>query len=157
MGGSPHAVSNQRNGSRFPARPWKQPRGVEPGTSSFRGGRFVRGIQGRSRLVKMARFLFCTVTLNGYANYPLSSFRSPRCAPLSRAIEMPLPWCLLVGLVAGGLRPPLESVSGPLGEEWQHSPPPGLTQPTRPSPGTAPKRTKTATASARQSRPYDYG
>ena len=40
---SPRAVSNQRKGSRFPARPLKQPRGFEPEpeTSSFRGGRFA--------------------------------------------------------------------------------------------------------------------
>ena len=41
MGDSPRAVSNQRKGSRFPARPLNQPRGFEPGTSSFRGGRFA--------------------------------------------------------------------------------------------------------------------
>ena len=40
-GYSPRAVSNRRKGSRFPARPLKQPRGLEPGTSSFRGGRFA--------------------------------------------------------------------------------------------------------------------
>ena len=40
MGSSPRAVSNQRKGSRCPARPLNQPRGLEPGTSSFRGGRF---------------------------------------------------------------------------------------------------------------------
>ena len=40
MGSSPRAVSNQRKGSRFPARPLNRPRGFEPGTSSFRGGRF---------------------------------------------------------------------------------------------------------------------
>ena len=40
MGYSPHTVSNQRKGSRFPARPLNQPRGFEPGTSCFRGGRF---------------------------------------------------------------------------------------------------------------------
>ena len=34
---------------------------------------------------------------------------------------------------------------------------PGLPQSTHPSPGSAPKRTATATASARHSRPYDYG
>ena len=41
MGDSPRAVSNQRKESRFPARPLNQPRGLEPGTSSFRGGRFA--------------------------------------------------------------------------------------------------------------------
>ena len=41
MGSSPRAVSNQRKGSRFPARPLNQPRGSEPGTSSFRGGLFA--------------------------------------------------------------------------------------------------------------------
>ena len=41
MGESPRAVSNQRKGSRFPARPLNQPRGFEPGTSFFRGGRFA--------------------------------------------------------------------------------------------------------------------
>ena len=41
MGDSPHAVSNQRKGSRFSARPLNQPRGFEPGTSSLRGGRFT--------------------------------------------------------------------------------------------------------------------
>ena len=41
MGSSPRAVSNQRKGSRFPARPLNQPRGLEPGTSSFRGGGFA--------------------------------------------------------------------------------------------------------------------
>ena len=35
MGHSPRAVSNQRKGSRFSARPLKQPRGFEPGTSCF--------------------------------------------------------------------------------------------------------------------------
>ena len=37
---SPHAISNHRKGSRFPARPLNQPWGFEPGTSSFTGGRF---------------------------------------------------------------------------------------------------------------------
>ena len=39
MGYSPRAVSNQRKGSQFPARPLNQPRGLEPGTSTsrFRG------------------------------------------------------------------------------------------------------------------------
>ena len=41
MGDSPRAVSNQRKGSRFPARPLNQPRWFVPGTSSFRGGRFA--------------------------------------------------------------------------------------------------------------------
>ena len=41
MGYSPRAVSNQHKGSRFPARPLNQPRGFEPGTSSFRGGRLA--------------------------------------------------------------------------------------------------------------------
>ena len=41
MGDSPRAVSNQRKGSRFPARPLNQPRGLEPETSGFRGGRFA--------------------------------------------------------------------------------------------------------------------
>ena len=41
MGSSPRAVSNQRKGSRFPARPLSEPRVFEPGTSSFRGGRFA--------------------------------------------------------------------------------------------------------------------
>ena len=41
MGDSPRAVSNQRKGSRFPARPLNQSRGLEPGASSFRGGRFA--------------------------------------------------------------------------------------------------------------------
>ena len=41
MSDSPRAVSNQRMGLRFPARPLNQPRGLEPGTSSSRGGRFA--------------------------------------------------------------------------------------------------------------------
>ena len=41
MGDSSRAVSNQRKGSRFPARPLNQPQGLEPGISSFRGGRFA--------------------------------------------------------------------------------------------------------------------
>ena len=41
MGDSPHPVSNQRTGSQVPARPLNQPRMFEPGTSSFRGGRFA--------------------------------------------------------------------------------------------------------------------
>ena len=41
MGYSPRAVSNQRKGSQFPARPLNQRRGFDPGTSSFRGGRFA--------------------------------------------------------------------------------------------------------------------
>ena len=34
MGDGPHAVSNQQKGSRIPARPLNQPRGLEPGTSA---------------------------------------------------------------------------------------------------------------------------
>ena len=41
MGDSPRAVSNQRKGPRFSAQPLNQPRGFEPRTSSFRGGRFA--------------------------------------------------------------------------------------------------------------------
>ena len=41
MGDSPRAVSNQRKGSRFPARPFNHSRGLEPETPSFRGGRFT--------------------------------------------------------------------------------------------------------------------
>ena len=41
MGDSPRALSNQRKGSRFPARLFEPTRGYEPGTSSFRGGRFA--------------------------------------------------------------------------------------------------------------------
>ena len=41
IGSSPRAVSNQRKGSRVPAQPLNQPRGFEPGTSSFKGGRFA--------------------------------------------------------------------------------------------------------------------
>ena len=43
MGDSPRAVSNQRKGSRIPARLFNQPRGFESGISSlsFNGGRFA--------------------------------------------------------------------------------------------------------------------
>ena len=41
MGDSTRADSNRRKGSRFASRPLNQPRGFEPGTSRFRGGRFA--------------------------------------------------------------------------------------------------------------------
>ena len=58
---------------------------------------------------------------------------------------------------SGGLSPATRKRARPTREGWQHPLPPGPTQSTRPSPGTAPKRTKLASPTARYSRPYDYG